>query len=330
MTQEVFEVVQLFPPCSWEVDGEKITFPIEGIQENYANRIAEHKRLYRDGARLDDTGSDPTTWTITVAFYNLNDEPGIDDPETQYPDVVDRLTDACKIHETGTLITPTRGARRCRAMSYDRVDSFEDRDVAAVTFTFLEDNEDDATQQDFKQVNGASAARKTANEGKALADAEGAGGGFDMSDLNQFAGELEGLANAPGEFVGDIEAKANAIQNKVQSVEDTFTNAKNEAVTETTLLLTNPSASTAGRRLRSVADQAKGTAERKAAGQLGGITTITFTRTVSIFDVAAKVNQNSEELIGLNFGIEDMMNIPAQTAIRVFDTPSVANSKKAG
>jgi prophage DNA circulation protein len=321
------EVNELFPPCAWEVEGVKITFPIDNIREGYRNRIVRHERLFRDGARLDDTGSKETIWTLTVSFYNDNDEPGIDTPELQYPHVVDRLTDACKIHETGTLYTPTKGPRRCRAESYDRDDDAEDRESARVTFVFVEDNEDDETQREFSQVATGSAARKDAEEGVDAAYKEGAGGGFDMSDFNNFARELEGLANAPGDFVKDIDAKAEAIQRKIESIEDTFTTAKNEALTEVALLLTNPGASLAGRRMRRVGDLGKRAASQAAAGQIGETTTITFTKWVSIFDVATKVGQEADKLMYLNPTLPEPMAIEPKTPITIYDTPAVRNAK---
>ncbi len=321
------EVVAKFPACGWSVEGKAFTFGITSIEETYRNRLVDHERVYREGARLDDTGSKATVWTIVAEFYNQHDEPGIGPRDRQYPDRVDAFTDSLKIHETGTLKTPTRGPRRARLESYTRSDEMSQRDFASVTLVFWEDNEDDAKQQSFNQVSGAGAARKAAEDGTGAAEAEGAGGGFDMSDLNEFAGELEALANAPGDFVDDIDAKANAIGNKVESIEDTFTTVGNEVVTEVKTLLTKPEASLPLRRMRKTHDVAKGIAQRKAAGQIAGTTTVTFPRTVSIFDVATKFGQPSELLIALNGRIEDVMNIPADTPITIFDTPAVRNAK---
>ncbi|MEE9395184.1 MAG: DNA circularization N-terminal domain-containing protein [Planctomycetota bacterium] len=322
------DIVEQFPPCKWVVEGKSFTFAITSIEESYSNRLVPHERVYRDGARLDDTGSKATVWTIAAEFYNDLDEPGVTfGPSVQYPDRVDAFTDSLKIHETGELTTPTRGKRRARLESYTRNDTADTRDHATVNLTFMEDNEDDARQQEFSGVNGAGAARKAAEEGTDAGYSEGAGGGFDMSDLNEFASELEGLMNAPGNFVGDIEAKANAIQRKVQSVEDTFTRNKNEAETEVTLLLTQPSASFALRRMRRSADIAKKLADKKAASQQLGITTVTFPRIMSIYDVATKMGQAPQELIVLNSAIEDMLRIPAKTPVTVLDTPAVRNAK---
>jgi prophage DNA circulation protein len=321
------EVAQLFPIAKWEVEGETITIPTLSIDEGYRNRIVSHERVYRDGARLDDTGGGATTWTIAADWYNGNEEQGLEKPDTQYPDQVDKMAGMCKVHATGTLTLPTAGPRRCRLESYGRIDNFEDRDQAAVVYVFIEDNEDDSTQADFQQVSGAAAARKKAQEGTDAAFAEGAGGGFDMSDLNAFAAELEALANAPGDFVGDLEAKANAIQRKVESVEDTFTRVRNEAVTEVSLLLTNPGASLPLRRLRQVADLGKRMAEKKAAGQLGATTTTTVKKATSIFQLATKFQQDPGKLMTLNSGIEDMLSIPAGTTITIFDTPAVRSAK---
>jgi len=320
------QIVDRFPPAKWEVEGaDPIVFPVVSVQESYRNRIVKHNRLHRDGARLDDTGADSTVWTLTTHWFNFNDEPGITNPETQYPDEVNALTKACKIHETGTLTLPTQGKRRCRAESYDRQDTSTERDQAVVTFIFVEDNEDDATQQEFSGPSASSIIRTVTAEGVESAESLGAGS-FDMSTLNEFAGELEALANAPGDFVGDLDAKASAIINKVQAVEAAFTRAENGIIEETTLLMTSPDSSLAGRRLRQAADVVAGAVAAKAAPGIVATTTILFARTVSIFDVAGIVGQAAANLINLNTRVADLMEIPRQTPITVLDTPGARSA----
>ena len=324
------DVVSQFPPASWKVDGKEFVFPVSSISESHSNRIKPHNRLYRKGARLDNTGPNHKIWSITSEFYNGHEEPGLADPDAVYPDLVDAICDTFDLEATGDLVLSTRGPRRCKAVSYNRTDSSNERDFAVVTFEFWEDNEDDAKQSDFQQVSGKSAVRKRGAEGTDAAEAEGAGGGFDMSELNEFAGELEGLADAPFDTVQDFEDKANAISNKVESIEDKFTTRSNQGVNEVRLLLTQPSASLAGRRLRKTADLAKQSTIKVAAGPYTATTVITYERQVSIFNVATALAQDVNRLMILNSKIEDLLAIPAKTPIKVLDTEAARNAKATG
>jgi len=319
-TAAEIDIVAEFYPASWNPDkGDGlITFSVTNVSEDWGNRIVPHERYQRPGARLEATGARYRIWRFTAEFYNGQEEPGVDTPFDQYPGLVDKLCDSCDTQETGILMLPTRGSRRCKAKSYQRTDNADSRNFASVAFEFWEDNEDDATAADYNQVSAAGRASPLANEAVAWSEAQGAGG-FDMSDIAELASELEALATAPGDYVGDLEAKANAITNTIDRIEDTFTTEANNAITEVTLLLTSPQSSLAGRRLRVLADVVASAATQKASAGIGAVTTITYPRQMSIFDVANTVGQNPAQLMSLNSSIPNVLAIPAFTPIKVYD-----------
>lgn len=301
--------------ASWHPDGgDRVTFPVEVIEERYENRIKPHKRVDRDGARLEDTGGDYTVWTLTVGWYNSDlHEEGVDGL-AQYPDGVNEMADQCKVHATGDLIIPTVGKRRARLKGYRRVETRQQGvDLAAVVYTFWEDNEDDARQAFASLPSASSVAQAIVIDAVVIAEQNGFND-LDLADIAEFAAQLEDLANAPGGFVADIEAKANAIANKIESVTKAFEDAAREGVEESAALLTDPASSTPGRLLRRAGDVAARASLAKAATR---IVTRTFPGVVSLFDVAAELGQDVDKLMEINASIPDYLEIRPGTPVRI-------------
>lgn len=315
-------VQEQFPPAKWEVAGAApITFPVERIEEAHGMRLVAHERVYRPGARLDNMGARYTIWRLTVTFFNSpNHEDGVDGL-TQYPDVVNALCAACKIEETGTLTIPSVGKRRCQAATYNRVDEIGKVDACGVVFEFWEDNEDDAAAQATQSPSALSVVKGLANDSLAAAEEFGATS-FDLGELVEFAAELEALAMAPGDFVTDLESQANAVANRAERVHDAFTNAANEAATELRTLLTDPTASRAGRTLQRLADTSRRILGQKS-GHVGRVISRRFEHDLSIFDIAVLVGQSATDLMAINIEIPDLLAIPARTPVKVFAEPGL-------
>lgn len=312
------EVFARLVVASWEVKGKpKLALACTRISQTYANRIVRRKRPYREGARLDDTGGDPTQWELEGLYHNGHDEPGL--PELLYPAHLDAVCDALVVHETGTLTTPTRGARRCRLMTFRRVEDAGLRDAAVLTCTFEEDNEDDAKASSFKAPSARAVARSLAQDTTDGLEEAGSLGDA-VSELNEAAAELEGLANAPGEFVSDIDAQVNACTHAVDRVGSAFSDASSAGAAEIAAILTDPQNSRAGRALTKLGDVAG--RERARVGGVLGLRSVTYPSTVSIFDVARDVEQDATKLMGLNPSLaEDFLRIAAGRSIRVFAGP---------
>jgi hypothetical protein len=307
-----------FPAASWEVEGKKITFPAEQIEENGGNRLAKHKRMYRDGARLDDTGGEPKEWSFVIPFFNSEDHEAAVDGLAQYPDNADALCDSFDKHECGTLTTPTRGPRRCRAATYRRVDKLDEKDSCVIVATWLEDSEDDERAQTYS---GPSAKSQLYQAVEQMSDAASDLGAWndDLSSLQDFASDLVGMAEAPGQWVDDMDAKANAFANRCGDIEEAFSGAAERGATEGQMLLTDPSSSFAGRKLREAADLVASLSAQKFGSGQPNVTTRTWDRLMTIFDVAIEVKQDSAELIALNGSLPDMLAIAANTPVRIFE-----------
>jgi len=310
-----------YQTASWKPDGGKeVKFPVASITEEFANRVPRHRRIRRRGARLDCTGSDAREWHIVVAHYNDPDqEPGIGDGNAQYPDTVNALCDSFDVEETGELVTPTRGKRRCKAWRYTRQETAEERDVALVTYIWVEDAEDDASAASSTAPSASSAAKPAAES----ADFQLATQGANSNSFGDTMDDLQGLAEAPGTFVNDMDAKVNGMVGQVEAVEKAFAVEGSKAANEVQLLLTNPEASHAGRALRLVSDTASKMPLEKAIGGALGVgpatKTVRFHTWVSIFDVATRYGQNSADLMLLNAGMPNHLAIPPGTPILIYD-----------
>jgi len=309
----------LFPTGKWEVEGVSVYFAVEEIAESYANRLVEHERPYREGARLDDTFSKARVWRVTIGAYNSDDFP----PEVSsdfYPTELNKLLDSFEKHETGTLTTNTRGPRRCRAESYERVEANEARDSAAVVLLFKEDNEDDASASDFTAPTAAAVAKKQANDAERAAEEEGVSLGNLAGSIAELGAGIEGLMNAPGDFVGDIEAQANSITHSVEKVEGTFAKTSEESVNEVDTLMSNPSASRAGRLHRQIADTAQKAASAKVDITGRKVLSRTFAKDLNLFVAAASLNNTAPDVLLLNPTL-DPFEVIAGTPVKYYERP---------
>jgi prophage DNA circulation protein len=309
---------ELAPVCTWQAKGgAALAFPVESISEDGGNRLVPHERPYRDGARHDDTGSRPRTYTLRCTFFNGNDEPGVPGEEL-FPDQLDKLIASFDIHETGTLTLPTRGPRRCRAASYAREDSYTEEDAATVTFNFVEDNEDDVTAASFT----APSARSVAHSNATLTTFSLEAAGVVSDDSNALIGlaqELEDLAASANDTVTDVEEKAGKINRSIERVAVAFSVPTGQALTAQQSLLSDPSASLAARQ----AGQLRDLASRATADLLSSlprVVTRTFDRQVSLIAIASPLGQDVEQLLSLNSSYADPLAIPAGRPIRIVES----------
>ena len=315
------ELFRKYPVAKWEAEGKPaIAFSVVSVQETYANRLVPHRRLNRDGARFDDTGSAERRFELATEWFNGNDEPGLKRDE-QYPDELNKMCEAARVHETGTLTLPTRGPLRCRLETYRRLEQSNERDSATVAFVFVEDNEDDERASNFQAPSAKSALRPEAEKVSALAAKGGLG---ELADsIGEAASELQDAVNAPGRMVGGIENAANRVINTVEITEQQFRDARAQGRERVVGILSSPEDATAVRGLRRLHDIAKrAIVERTGAG--AKVVTKKYPRQVSIFDVAAETKQPAERLIELNGSLPDVMAIPAGTPVRVFDFTEAA------
>ena len=300
------------PRASWFPDsGAIVYFPIKSVQENGGLRVTPRDRLYRPGAKQDDTGASADDFSTLSHFYNGLREAG--QLAEQYPANLNRLIDALKLG-AGTLTLPTRGPIRAKAKTWTRDDSDNKTDFAQLTIHWVANNEDGQTAATFFPPQARSAARSLAARTVRALQAEGAWSA-DVSLLESLCDALERASLAPTIYAGDVAERANAVIATIDRIKGNFMVLPRPSSPPHTLLLLSPSSWSAGRelsRLREVAARSRG-----ATPGSDQVITVTYTVPKSLLDVATETCQPIEDLAGLNAGMPDQRFIEPGTRVLI-------------
>ncbi|HEX4334693.1 MAG TPA: DNA circularization N-terminal domain-containing protein [Polyangiaceae bacterium] len=311
------EVWEGFDVATWAVaGGDPIAFSVQRIEEEGGNRLVLRQRPYRKGVKIDSTGGKERQWTVTCLFQNNTiDEPGLDDSQNQYPDVLNQILDSFDAQETGDLILPTTGRVRARALTYKRTeDANAERDAAGVVFTFVEDNEDSIDGSKVTRPSARSSGPRIVQE--AVFDAQQAGvwdGSLDA--LVDAVNQLQGILNYPDTVLDDAIATAGLIRRNIENLITTFSDKTEEARS----MFTDPASSRLARKLSVLLDMASSAESDAVSRQKRATTTRTFDKRRTLFDIAAELGQPAEDLLDLNqYRIEDPLSIDPGTIVRVY------------
>lgn len=306
------------------VAGITYAFPVRTIRESGENRIVERERPYRDGAKLDDTGSKATHWSLEVLFHSTSNESDIDSINgglPLYPDVLNEVRSLFDTHETGDLVVPTVGKKRVKAVTFERVETWDARDSALVNLVFAEDNEDNV---DFRSLAAASANANARRLGETTTfDAQSSGAWHaSLSIIDELAASLESLVNAPGTVEQDVKQVAKRIQGNAVRVGQAFKNSARAGRD----LFNDPSNSRAERKLVRQRDMSARSAAESRRGR-PQLVAIVFYEATTLFRVSVVVNQSFEDLLEVN-PLIDPFFILAGTQINVFTTQELLNGKR--
>lgn len=310
--QEVYDV------ASWQVGEEaRLFFPVEQIQESIGNRLVAHKRPYRQGAKYDDTGSEPRTWQLTIVFNNTIVEPGISqNGRDLFPDVLRLLKRSFDVHETGNLVVPGTGLVRARAQTMQSTESVDMSDTATVTATFVQDNEEALDRALIRPPSARATTQRVATQTVFSAQAVGA---WDpnLNGLVEFAAEVENLLLAPGRATNAVETQVRRNRRAIERIRD----AQLQFAEDVGLETNRPRGNVVERQLLLLSDrQAQASAERAQGRPRTRAFRVDVAET-SIFEIAARFNQDAEELMDLNDSrIADPFALRRGDVIRVFQT----------
>jgi hypothetical protein len=232
----------------------------------------------------------------------------------EYPEDINALVASAKIHEIGDLMVPTVGPVKARAWSYERIEQHSERDLGAITITFIEDVPDDEAASQWQAPQAASVAAQYAAEYNA--GFEGLGlDGDPLGDIIDFCEDLQALVAAPGQIVDSIESRGSAVLQELDNLERSFTSAVETDPTNVAAALVDPFGFGPGRALRRLADTIASGISTQLSPQ---IITRKFPIALSIFDVALRVDQDAQKLIQLNQALPDLLAIRANTGVRVY------------
>lgn len=296
-------VQEKFAVCSFTVEGTRIAFAIISDEMQGGNRIVEHKRPYRQGAKLDSTGSEPDIFSFRAIFNNSIDEPGITQNPPLYPDVMQELIRIFKKQATGDLMSPIDGLKRVRAKSWKRVQPVEETDTAYLDLVFEEDNEDNVDAESFQQPGVQGSVIRLSE--LTVFSAEQAGlWNENLISVQELASELEGLIRFPGEYANAIVAQQRSLQTAIRSV---IATARQEDASNRALLEDTPVRAIF--RLIRMVDVVSYALSEKQVNLPQTVPWIVRT-TTNIAELARDVRQPQEVLLDLNAQrIDDPFNI---------------------
>lgn len=298
---------------SFQADGgQRIMVAARLVEERGRNRIAPRVRPWQRASKLDSTGPDSDSWTLEILFHNDVTEPDLGELPRMYPDRLDALIEAFKTGETLTLHLPWKRNLRVKAVDWTRRATAEEfRGGEILTVSILEDNEDNLDREAFERVSGKAQALNLA-DGLAL-DLESMGAWTgSLEDVTVFASELQGLLNAPGDYLDDLASAAKRLRN---AVKDTL-NALLEATPGAGGGLDAAAGASAKLKALELLELAAG-AEAEATASLPKTRTVTFNRDRDIYSIAAEFRQSPRDLIRVNTNLEDPAFIEAGTPVLV-------------
>lgn len=305
--------------CRWIVKGQPTVYiPVRNVVEGGGNRIGQHERPHRPGARLDGMGPRAKTWTLTAEVFDSDTHIAPLANKRIYPDLANDITDAFDREETGTLVTPTRGRRRCKAHEYQRTDGEEGtRNIAVLRLVFIEDNEDDDAAAAHASL-GAYATIQPVTFA-AVEELEKSGATSpDVAGLSAAADQVANLLNTPEQYASQAQEIAETYIAQVNRVLTAFTTARDTVTGEMRALLTGSEGSRALALLTLARDSAAGLLS-ELAGNGSDVVPLRFKSWVSLIEVAGKVGQDVELLAQLNPQIDDPFFIEPGTPIKVRD-----------
>jgi hypothetical protein len=228
-----------------------------------------------------------------------------------YPDVLNLLLDSFTTHETGDLYVPTRGKVRARAESYGRVETATKLNHATLRLVFVVDNEDDLDFSGFEPPSVSASAITVAEAVELEAESTDAWDGS-VADLTELANNIEGLANAPGDFLSDVETQAQIMKNAHDKVVKTHTDTTKEGRD----LLLDPESTTMYKHLSLLKEMAGQSSQSARRGTATYVTRV-YTTDMTLARVAAVEGQEYDTLLKINTQLEDPSDIPAGTGVRV-------------
>lgn len=141
-----------FPPVEIELDVlaqllecsfRGISFPVESLDMDVSHDVIQHKRMDRDGAKLEDTGLGAFTYQIKAPFCNTIARGPMETWDNLYPDTKNKMLEALSDRSTGDFIHPELGLRRCKCLNFRTGLDPNYRGGIVISFTLVEDTEED-------------------------------------------------------------------------------------------------------------------------------------------------------------------------------------------
>lgn len=306
-------IYSTYASAFWQTKGgTKVFLPFSTYQCDWRKNLPRHKRLNKDGETIDNQGAFSRVWTLQLHYFNNSSDPVA---QGRYPDDIEALEAAFAPNAEGVLFTPIAGPVTVQFESLTRIeDASKEKDYALVSAVFIEDFIDDEKAERWKAASASSVAQPAAAEMTASVEDMGLDGD-PLGEIQDFCADLEGLANAPGDYLAAVDGKITGTLAALKRVEDTFSQQAAGARSELYTLFSDPWASKPLRQLRKLGEIV-GSAHNEAFPS--AVITRTFRSRMSIVEVAVAVSQEAEKLMMLNTSLPDQMRIEPGTPVKIF------------
>ncbi len=306
------------PIASWKVgSAQRISFPVGDITETGGNRIVRQIRTFRDGAKLDDTGSIERSWSFDVFFNNsIKGDGAEENAKPLYPGALNDLIRSFDEHETGDLTLPTIGQVRARAETYRRIDKVNERGEGTVSVTFVQDNEDALDRAQLTPPTLRATVVTQAEDTVFSVQSQGAWDD-DAVSITQAAIEIETAMQAPGRAANDVQA----LVRKNRAALARVVNGQRKLSAQVGGQFHQPRGSEAERNLRRSQDRQASAVDERNSGRPRTRAFRVDVAFTNIFDIAARFDQDASELLDLNDSrIADPFQLRRGDVVRVFET----------
>lgn len=315
-------------PCDYQADGfPRLQIPVHMVGEDGALRVVLRVRPWQPGAKLDETGPDPDTFTLESLFSPDVQEPGMEGI-TLWPDQLEELVRQFKSGRTATLNLPWKRQIRVKPVTWSRrASSLENRGGELLTVTLKTDNEDALDREAFERVSVKATAQRAAEEAVFALESEGMSPdavislraapidtsiGDPLASLTELAAGLSGLLSAPSDFALSIATQAARVRRAIGIIlgaYDTVLPGRNQ--------MGGPDGASARLKLIELAELAA-QAEAEARAALPKTRTYIAPRNTDIWLIATELRQSPRDLMTINSAIADFSFIPAGTPVTVF------------
>lgn len=295
-------------PCTWR----GLHFPIVEVTTNGSHDIGRHKRVDRDGARLEATGRNPNVFHVKAVFVNhILPGPAEQWEQPLYPNVYAQLIGKMEDRTTGDFQHPYRGKIRCKPISWTENLNARLTDGVTVDLTFEETIEKDDDLQDITTT--ASPINQIESFAKDMDD-NIAARGFQSADpdngVMSFTDAAQKIKGAFDQFTllnAQIGGLVNRVLYRLQSVQDSVnaaSNCQNWVLTQSI------------ERLRGALLDAKA----KAAAQQKSVSIYIAPKDTTLGALSATLGTSVADLVKLNPPLAASPKVARMTVVRYYSS----------
>jgi len=119
-----------------------VSFPTTAVGFSGSHGVVKHRRMDRNGAKLENTGLEAFTFHVTAPFCNWISRGKNETWDKLFPDTFNKFLNVLAERTTGDFIHPELGLRRCKVGSFKFDINPDFRNGVVLQFDLTEDSED--------------------------------------------------------------------------------------------------------------------------------------------------------------------------------------------